>query len=236
MCGMFVFNSENSCCNEQDGWVRFLDGFDGTVKRCDDSNARRKFAFVVTYVVVKKKRVLQKKRKKIPATAANLYYIPSGSSGCGDSHSFCNASSILQTRTDWSRDHVISSSQSDEDWFRFGLQAKSSTTSVWPTNEQIGALCFELFHNSKLFSPRPRCGTITVTKPSANGYLQRKTLCIRVHTTTKREVKFHSAFCTVYLARHTGDDVVIILSARLGLFMSKYFTVPSWLAVVKCVS
>lgn len=41
---------------------------------------------------------------------------------------------------------------------------------------------------------------------------------------------------TVYLARHTGDEVVIIFSARRGLLMQKYFTVPSWLAVVRCVS
>lgn len=40
----------------------------------------------------------------------------------------------------------------------------------------------------------------------------------------------------MYLARHTGDDVVIIFSARRGLLISKYFTVPSWLAVVRCVS
>lgn len=151
MCGMFVFNSENSCCNEQDDCVRLLDGLDGTFNRCDESNAESRGQLC----------------HKIPFNKHDDSKIPS-SSGCGDSHCFCNASSILQTRTDWSRDHVISSI-SDEDWFRFGLHAKSSTTSVWPTKEQIGALCFELFHNSRLFSPRPRCGTITVTKPSANG-------------------------------------------------------------------
>lgn len=43
MCGIFVFSSENSCCNEQDGCVRFLDGFDGTFDRLDDSNAETMF-------------------------------------------------------------------------------------------------------------------------------------------------------------------------------------------------
>lgn len=41
---------------------------------------------------------------------------------------------------------------------------------------------------------------------------------------------------TVYLALQTGEEVVIIFSALRGLFMSKYFTVPSWLAVVRCAS
>lgn len=37
----------------------------------------------------------------------------------------------------------------------------------------------------------------------------------------------NSKLNTVYRARHTGDDVVIIFSARLGLLMQKYLTVPS---------
>lgn len=41
---------------------------------------------------------------------------------------------------------------------------------------------------------------------------------------------------TVYLALQTGEEVVIIFSALRGLLMSKYFTVPSWLAVVRCAS
>lgn len=39
---MLVFKSENSCCNEQDGCERFLDGFAGKLDRFDESNAETK--------------------------------------------------------------------------------------------------------------------------------------------------------------------------------------------------
>lgn len=44
MCGIFVFSNENSCCNEQDGCNRCLDGFDGKLDRFDESNAETKFS------------------------------------------------------------------------------------------------------------------------------------------------------------------------------------------------
>lgn len=96
------------------------------------------------------------------------YSIPS-SSGVSGSHIFWIVSSTFQTRSVWSRDHVINS-MSEFSYWRFGRQAKSSITSLCPWNEQIGELWRALFHKSRLFSPRPKLGTITVTNPSANGY------------------------------------------------------------------
>lgn len=46
MCGMLVFNSENSCCNEHDGCCeRFLVGFDGRVDRFEGSKSEGKNDF-----------------------------------------------------------------------------------------------------------------------------------------------------------------------------------------------
>lgn len=79
MCGMFVLSRENSCCNEQDGCERFLEGFDGKFDRLDESKAEGNlFVILINHL-----------RCRLPS-----------SSGRGDSHCFCNASSIFHTLTD----------------------------------------------------------------------------------------------------------------------------------------
>lgn len=214
MCGMFVLSSENSCCSENFGI-----NFESLV-----IDARWKCLVSVSdddgFDLI-----------GMPCSSSTPETADSDSSSSGDSvsHIFCVDSSTFHTRSVWSRDHVTNS-MSEWTYERFGRQAKSRMTSLWPRNEQIGALCLALFHNSKLFSPRPRFGTMTVTKPSANGW--------KVQNWNQIPWRSACVHCslTVYLARHTGDEVVIIFSARRGFLMSKYFTVPSWLAVVRCVS
>lgn len=150
ICGIFVLSSENSCCNENFGIIlRSL----GVRWKCL-ANVNDEDAFDLI---------------GMPCSSKTPDTTDSSSSGDSVSHIFCIVSSTFQTRSVWSRDHVTNS-MSEWSYERFGRQAKSNITSLWPRNEQIGALCFALFHSNKLFSPRPKFGTITVTKPSANGY------------------------------------------------------------------
>lgn len=48
-----------------------------------------------------------------------------------------------------------------------------------------------------------------------------------VKKNSKENQRLELNLFTVYLALHTGDEVVMIFSALLGLLMQKYFTVPS---------